>query len=418
MRGQGLLTYPFFIGYRYSFSRKRNRFTGIVALISMLGMALGVASLIVVLSVMNGFSAELRERILSLVPHGYVTFGNEQSLQWPDIMDEIADMPGIVAVAPFLRQQVLLGAGSSLQGARLFGVSPDDEAQVSRVANTLIAGHLSAIETQAFGVVLGATLARMIGVGLGDTVVVTLPHLTVTPLGVFPRSKKLTVVGLFQVGAQQDAQQAYVSLDTAQRLLNQAGGVSGLQVRTDDLFTAPHTMQRIGERLGPEVSTVDWSQTQGSLFRAVRMEKMTVALLLLSVVAVAAFNIVSTLVMSVAEKRGDIAVLRTLGADAHGVMTIFVIHGLSLALLGVLAGGVIGVLLSLNIAQLSGWVEALTGAVLFDPDVYFISALPAVLEWSDVLMVVLASLALGIIATIYPAWRASRISPAEVLRYV
>lgn len=410
--------YPLFIGYRYSFSRKRNRFTALVSVISMFGMALGVASLIVVLSVMNGFAAELRDRILSLVPHGYVNFlDDDAGRQWAESMRRVADMPGVVAVAPFLREQVLLGAGSAMQGARLFGISPADEARVSRVANTLVAGRLAAIETEPFGVVLGTSLARMVGVGVGDTVVVTLPHLTVTPLGAFPRSKRLTVVGLFQVGAQQDAEQAYVSLDTAQRLLSRAGAVSGLQVRTDDLFAAPGIMREVGERLGPEVNAVDWSQTQGSLFRAVRMEKITVALLLLSVVAVAAFNIVSTLVMSVAEKRGDIAVLRTLGADARGIMTIFIIHGLSLALLGVATGAVIGVLLSLNIAELTRSVETLTGLVLFDPDVYFISALPALLEWSDVLTVVLASLALGTIATLYPAWRASRIAPAEVLRY-
>lgn len=412
-----LRVYPLFIGLRYSFSRKRNRFTAIVSVISMLGMALGVASLIVVLSVMNGFAQELRGRILSLVPHGYVHFDADTGTHWPALMQKVADTPGVVAVAPFLREQVLLGSGSSLQGARLFGVSPTDEARVSQVANTLVAGRFPAIAQEPFGVVLGATLARMIGVGMGDDVVVTLPHLTVTPLGAFPRSKRLTVVGLFQVGAQQDAEQAYVSLATAQRLLNSGDSVSGLRVKTDDLFTAPGVLRRIGERLGPQVDVVDWSQTQGSLFRAVRMEKITVALLLLSVVAVAAFNIVSTLVMSVTEKRGDIAVLRTLGADARGVMTIFIIHGLSLALLGVSVGCLLGVLLSLNIAGLTRWAEALTGTVLFDPTVYFISALPAVLEVNDVFAVVSASLGLGAIATLYPAWRASRIAPAEVLRY-
>lgn len=413
-----LRTYPLYIGYRYSFSRKRNRFTAIVSVISMLGMALGVASLIVVLSVMNGFAAELRGRILSLVPHGYVNFPDaDTGTRWPELMEKTAGTPGVVAAAPFLREQVLLGSGSALQGARLFGVSPADEARVSRVANTLVAGRLSSIEEQPFAVVLGTTLARMVGVGVGDEVIVTLPHLTVTPLGAFPRSKRLAVTGLFQVGAQQDAEQAYVSLATAQRLMNRPDSVSGLQVRTDDVFQAPGTMQRVGDRLGAGVTTVDWSQTQGSLFRAVRMEKITVALLLLSVVAVAAFNIVSTLVMSVAEKRGDIAVLRTLGADARGIMTIFIMHGLSLALLGVSVGCGIGVLLSLNIAELTHWAETLTGRVLFDPSVYFISALPAVLETSDVLAVVLASLGLGAVATLYPAWRASRIAPAEVLRY-
>lgn len=414
----GLRGYPLFIGYRYSFSRKRNRFTAIVAAISMLGMALGVASLIVVLSIMNGFADELRARILSVVPHGYVYLPEaDATAKWPALMREAADIPGVVAVAPFLREQVLLGSGSSLQGARLLGIASAEEARVSRVANTLVAGRLASIEEVPFGTVLGTSLARMLGVGIGDDVIVTLPKLTVTPLGVFPRSKRLTVTGLFQVGAQQDAEQAYVSLNTAQRLMDRPGGVTGLQVRTDDLFMAPAIMGHIGERLGPGVTAVDWSQTQGSLFRAVRMEKITVALLLLSVVAVAAFNIVSTLVMSVTEKRADIAVLRTLGADARGIMMIFIMHGLSLALLGVSVGCVIGVALSLNIAELTRWVETVSGVVLFDPSVYFISALPAMLEWGDVLTVVCASLGLGVIAALYPAWRASRISPAEVLRY-
>ncbi|MFN2288243.1 MAG: lipoprotein-releasing ABC transporter permease subunit [Chromatocurvus sp.] len=414
----GLRSYPLFIGYRYSFSRKRHRFTAIVAIISMLGMALGVASLIVVLSVMNGFADELRGRILSVVPHGYVYIPEaDVAARWPDLMREVADIPGVVAVAPFLREQVLLGSGGSMQGARLLGIASAEEGKVSRVANTLVAGRLASIEQVPYSIVLGTALARMLGVGMGDDVIVTLPNLTVTPLGVFPRSKRLTVTGLFQVGAQQDAEQAYVSLNTAQRLTDRPGDVSGLQVKTDDLFMAPSIMGRVRERLGPGVTAVDWSQTQGSLFRAVRMEKITVALLLLSVVAVAAFNIVSTLVMSVTEKRADIAVLRTLGADARGIMTIFIIHGLSLALLGVSVGCVTGVALSLNIAELTRWVETVSGVVLFDPSVYFISTLPAVLEWGDVLAVVCASLGLGAVASVYPAWRASRIAPAEVLRY-
>ncbi len=414
----GPRTYPLFIGYRYSFSRKRNRFTAVVSMVSMLGMALGVASLITVLSVMNGFAAELRDRILSLVPHGYVNFtDDEAAARWPAFMHDVAGLPGVIAAAPYIREQVLLGAGNALQGSELIGISSADEARVSRTAGTLVAGRLSSIDSEPFTIVLGTTLARMIGVDMGDEVVVTLPHLTVTPLGVFPRSKRLTVVGLFEVGAQQDAEQAFVSLQTAQRLLDRGSRVSGLQVKTRDLFAAPGIMQSVGEHLAGAATTVDWTQSQGSLFRAVRMEKITVSLLLLSVVAVAAFNIVSTLVMSVTEKRGDIAVLRTLGADARGIMTIFIIHGLSLAVFGIATGALIGVLLALNIAELTSALESLTGAVLFDPSVYFISSLPAELQIGDVVAVIVASLGLGMVATLYPAWRASRIAPAEVLRY-
>jgi lipoprotein-releasing system permease protein len=410
--------YPLFIGLRYSFSRQRNRFTALVSLVSLLGMVLGVASLIVVLSVMNGFAAELRERILALVPHGYIEFDDPAlAADWERIAEDIARDPAVRGVAPFLREKTLLGAGGPQQGAVLIGIDSARESAVSRMPATLVAGRLADLDEQSFGVILGVTLARLLGVGIGDDVRATLPRLTVTPLGAFPRVRRLRVVGLFQVGAQQDAEQAYVSLDTARRLLGRERSVSGLQLRTDDLFAAPQTLQRLGASLPAGARAVDWSQTQGSLFRAVKMEKTTVALLLLSVVAVAAFNIVSTLVMSVAEKRGDIAVLRTLGADAPGIMAIFVAHGLALALIGVSAGAFLGVLLAARIGAITLWFERLTGAHLFDPSVYFISGLPSRLLWTDVVSVAAASLFLGLAATLYPAWRATRIAPAEVLRY-
>jgi lipoprotein-releasing system permease protein len=409
--------YPLFIGLRYSFSRKRNRFTAVVSLVSMLGMVLGVASLIVVLSVMNGFAMELRERILSLVPHGYLEFRDPQdAADWQDTREQALTHPRVEAVAPFLRSKVLLAGSGSLQGATLFGVLPSAERDVSRLAGSMVEGSLERMEETPFGLVLGASLARMMALRVGDSVVVTLPQLTVTPLGAFPRSKRLTVVGVFQVGAQQDAEQVYVSLATAQRLLGAGDAVTGLQVRSDSLFAAPQVMAELGARL-PALHATDWSQTQGSLFRAVRMEKITVALLLLSVVAVAAFNIVSTLVMSVTEKRGDIAVLRTLGASAGSMMAVFMVHGLALALFGIGVGAVLGVVAALNISSLVAWLEGLTGTMLFDPSVYFITSLPSQLQAADVVAVLAASLLLSLLATVYPALRAARIAPAEVLRY-
>jgi lipoprotein-releasing system permease protein len=265
-------------------------------------------------------------------------------------------------------------------------------------------------------VVLGATLARMLGVGIGDTVRVTLPRFTATPLGLFPRSRRLEVVGLFRVGAEQDAELAYVSLDTASRLLGDDGLPTGLKLRTADLFEAPATLERLAATLPHGVRPVPWSDTQGSLFRAVRMEKLTVSLLLLSVVAVAAFNIVATLVMSVAEKREDIAVLRTLGADPPAILRLFVVHGAALACLGVAVGAALGVVLALSVDRIAAALEGLLQARLFDPAVYFITGLPAELRWSDVAAVVAASLALGLVATLYPAWRASQVAPAEALR--
>ncbi|MEZ5572321.1 MAG: lipoprotein-releasing ABC transporter permease subunit [Halioglobus sp.] len=415
--GNTIANYAPFIGVRYSFSRKRNRFTSVIATVSMLGMVLGVASLIVVLAVMNGFAGELRGRILSLVPHGFVESTQGGIVQWPELMDQIKRNADVVAVAPFITEKAILGNGAMRRGAVLTAVDPHLESGVSNLADAMIAGELSSLQAEGFNVVLGATLAGILRVMPGDYVEVTVPRLTVTPLGLFPRSKRLLVTGLFQIGAQPDSFQAYVSLATGQKLLGSKGRVDGLQVKTNDLFGAPQVMRALAGDLPASYRVKDWSETQGSLFRAVKLEKLMVSLLLLSVVAVAAFNIVSTLVMSVAEKRRDIAVLRTMGARASGVMAIFVAHGLVLAAVGITLGALIGVVLASNIAAITANMEHILGMKLFDPSVYFISELPAELQFSDVAIVVIASFILSLIATLYPAWRAARIAPAEVLRY-
>ena len=415
-RGHAISKYATFIGLRYSFSRKRNRFTSVIALVSMLGMVLGVASLVTVLSVMNGFGAELRGRILSLVPHGFVS-APDGITQWQALADDIQALESVVAVSPYISDKVILGNGRSLRGAVLTAIDPQLESNVSRIPAAMIQGSLESLQQPGFSVVLGASLARILGLRLGDSVQVTVPRLTFTPMGAFPRSKRLTVTGIFEVGAQPDTYQAYVSLRSGQRLLGPSQGVDGLQLKTVDLYTAPQTMRAVAASLPAELQVKDWSQTQGSLFQAVKMEKLMVSLLLLSVVAVAAFNIVSTLVMSVAEKRRDIAVLRTMGARAGGIMAIFVAHGLGLAIVGIGFCALVGVLLAVNISSITVFVENLLGVKLFDPSVYFISELPSVLMWSDVLAVILASLVLSLLATLYPAWRAARVAPAEVLRY-
>jgi lipoprotein-releasing system permease protein len=409
--------YAPFIGLRYSFSRKRNRFTSVIAMVSMLGMVIGVASLIAVLSVMNGFAGELRGRILSLVPHGYVEAEGQGIADWQTLMRELEEQPSIIAVSPYISDKVILGSGTVLRGAVLTAIDPTLEKRVSSIPSAMVAGSLESLDEAGFNVVLGVSLARILGVGPGDRVDITLPRLTVTPLGVFPRSKRLLVTGLFQVGAQPDTYQAYVSLQSGQKLMGERGFVDGLQVKTTDLFEAPTILQGVDPSLVGDYRLRDWSQTQGSLFRAVKLEKLMVSLLLLSVVAVAAFNIVSTLVMSVAEKRRDIAVLRTLGARAAGIMAIFVAHGLFLAAIGISAGALLGVMLATYVSEITLFLETLFGMKLFDPKVYFISVLPSDLQWPDVWAVVLASALLSLLATLYPAWRAARIAPAEVLRY-
>jgi lipoprotein-releasing system permease protein len=412
-----IANYAPFIGVRYSFTRKKNRFTSVISTVSMLGMVLGVTSLIVVLAIMNGFAGELRGRILSLVPHGFVESAEGGIAQWPELMADIQDIPGVVAVSPYITEKAILGNNRTYRGAVLTAIEPEAESKVSGLAAAMIKGELQSLAGDGFNVVLGVTLANILRVVPGDYVEVTVPRLTVTPLGLFPRSKRLLVTGLFQIGAQPDAYQAYISLPTGQKLLGAKGMVDGLQVKTRDLFEAPQIMQALAGELPAAYAAKDWSQTQGSLFRAVKLEKIMVSLLLLSVVAVAAFNIISTLVMSVAEKRRDIAVLRTMGARASGIMVIFVAHGLVLASVGITVGALLGVAVALNIADITAAIENTLGMKLFDPNVYFISELPADLQWLDVALVVVASFVLSLLATLYPAWRAASIAPAEVLRY-
>jgi lipoprotein-releasing system permease protein len=423
-------SYARFLGLRYVFSRQRSRFTVLVSFASMLGMTLGVASLITVLSVMNGFAAELQGRILALVPHAYVELQSaeqsgsaqtellgvdEAAANGRGLSARLLAHPAVSATAPFVRETVLLSGPYRQQGAILTGLDVAAQRAVTQLDAYLIAGNLEALQ-KPFSVILGSALARTLGVVPGDRLRVVLPQVTTTPLGLFPRSRLVTVVGLFEVGAQQDSQLAYSSLDTARRLVPR-GGARGLQLRTVDLLQAAELGPRLEPLLQGQGRYRPWTETQGSLFQAIRMEKITVSILLLGVVLVAAFNIVSTLVMAVTEKRRDIAVLRSMGATPGAIASIFLTQGLVLAVLGVVLGTILGVLLALNIADVVAFFERLFGAAIFDPQVYFISRLPARLEWTDVLFITLAALLLSVFAALYPAWRASTVAPAEVLRY-
>ena len=407
---------PLFIGLRYSFSRQSNRFIGVVSMVSLVGMALGVASLITVLSVMNGFGGELRDRILSLVPHLQVEA--ETSIDdWQVLAARLTAEPGVLGAAPYISSKALLSSYRVVRGSRVTAIDPAAERAVSQVGAFMVAGSFDALREERYGIVLGSLQSRALGANLGDTVELTVPRLTITPLGSFPRSKRFTVVGIFEVGAQLDSEQAYVSLDAGQRLFGMGDGVAGLRVRLDDLFTAPAVAERLLSKLGNDYRVRDWGRSQGNLFAAIRMEKTMMTVLLLSVVAVAAFNIISTLTMAVTEKRSDIAVLRTRGARSGSVMAIFVAQGLLLAGVGVGAGALVGVLLALNISEVTLIIEQITGTKLFNPQVYFISDLPSRLEWRDVALVSGLAMGLSLLATLFPAWRAARVAPAEVLRY-
>ena len=402
---------------RFSVGSGQRRFTRFVALASLLGMMLGVAALITVLSVMNGFSGELHQRLLSVTPDMTVLppdTSDENLSRWASLA---IDQEGVTGATQFHSGTVLLRAGTRSRGTQLIGASRAGLSEVLDVGPHLVVGELVDLEVQPFTVVLGADLARLLRVDVGDSVEVLLPRLTVSPLGVFPRSRALTVVGLFAVGAPPDAQVAYVSQHTADKLLGRTGE-RGVQLRLTDRSQVAMVSSALASVTAERPVISDWRSSQGSLFAAIKMEKITVGVLLTSVILVAAFNLVSTLTLSVTEKRSDIAILQVLGLTTGRLLMLFLGHGMMLAAVGITLGTLMGVSLALSISDLSLWIEALSGRVLFDPAVYYIGGLPSVLQWGDVLSVIVVAAMLSLMASVYPAWRASQIPPAEALNYV
>ena len=383
---------------------------------AMLGMALGVFALVVVLSVMNGFDQELKNRILRVVPHGLLSTA-EPMLEWQSLAKDIQGTSGLIASAPYIEGQGLVGYGRAVQGIQLKGIQPDAEKTISEVANFMLVGDLENLQPGEYGVVLGSLLARSLGVTTGDKISITLPKVSITPAGVFPRTKRFTLVGVFEVGAQVDQNLALIHLRDAQKLFRTGNAVHGIHLKFDDIYQAPGYMKTLKARLGESAIAKDWSQTQGSLFKAVKMEKTVVSVMLSIIVAVAAFNIITSLVMMVAEKRSDIAVLRTMGLSRGNIITIFVVQGGSMGVFGIVFGAFFGVLTAIFLPDIMALLETVFGLQVFDPDVYFVAYLPSVWRWHDTAVICAASLVVSFLATIYPAYRASRIEPAEALRY-
>ena len=406
-----------FIGWRYTRSRRRDHFISFISLISLLGMILGVAALIVVMSVMNGFEAELRGRILALVPHGFVEARDDHLRDWRTVAEDLEHTPGVVAAAPYIGGNAMLANRGPVRGVQLWAIDAAAEQRVSAIGRHVVEGDYASLAGTPFGIVLGDILARNLGVVVGDSVDVILPKVTVTPMGVFPRQKRFTVVAIFRSGSQLDSTTAFVRLADGQRLYQTGDAVSGLRVAMRDLFQARPLLQRWAADKNGEFVVRDWSQTQGSLFQAVKMEKAMMALLLMIIVAIAAFNIISILTMMVNDKRADIAVLRTMGALPRTVMAIFVVQGAAIGLSGILVGAAIGVPLALNAGAIVAGIENLLQMHLFNPQVYFISRIPSVVVPGDVVGVCILAWVLSIIAALYPAWRAAHIEPAEALRY-
>jgi lipoprotein releasing system, transmembrane protein, LolC/E family len=410
--------YELFIGLRYTRAKRRNHFISFISLISMLGIALGVAALIVVLSVMNGFQEELRARILGVASHAQVSGLNNTLTDWRSVAAVAAKNPQVLAAAPYVMGQAMVSFGPAVQGTIVRGVLPKDEDRVADIGQHMKAGSLSDLRPGEFGVVLGAELGRNLGVGVGDRVTVMAPQGLVTPAGILPRIKQFRVVGMFEVGMYEyDAGLALVHLDDGAKLFNLGERVSGLRLKLADLYQAPWVAEEIQAAVGDGYYVSDWTRQHANFFRAVQIEKNVMFIILLLIVAVAAFNIVSTLVMMVTDKQADIAILRTLGASPTSIMKVFIVQGALIGVIGTLMGAAGGVLLALNVETVVPAVERLFGIQFLAKDVYYISELPSKLMWGDVAVITGVSLVLSLLATLYPSWRASRTNPAEALRY-
>jgi len=415
---QPLQPFELFIGLRYTRAKRRNHFISVIALISMLGIALGVMALIVVLSVMNGFQKELRSRILGVASHVQISGVGNRLEPWREVMQQAIAHPEVVAAAPFVMAQAMLSFGAGVQGAIIRGIDPAAEATVAEVGKHMKVGSLDALKPGEFGIVLGAELARALTVRPGETVVLIAAQGQVTPAGILPRLRQFRVVGIFEVGMYEyDFGLAYIHMADAQRLYRLDDAVSGVRLRVDDLMAAPRIARELAQKLPNESYVADWTRSHANFFRAVEIEKRVMFIILTLIVAVATFNIVSALVMAVTDKQADIAILRTLGASPRSVMKIFMVQGALMGVIGTIAGVAAGVVLALNIDVVVPFIEQIFGIRFLAKDVYYISDLPSDLQWADVAVIASVSLVLTLAATLYPSWRAARINPADALRY-
>jgi len=414
------LPFELFVGLRYTRAKRRNHFISFISLTSMIGIGLGVAALIVVLSVMNGFQEELRSRILGVASHLQITGANSVLDEWPRVVTEVKNEPHVQAAAPYIMAQGMLSYGQAVNGAIIRGVLPTDEDKVAELGSHMKAGKLTDLHPGEFGIVLGVELAQSLGVILGDKVVVMAPQGQFTPTGVVPRIKQFRLVGLFQIGMfEYDSGLALIHMDDAAKLYRMGNTVSGVRLKLDDLFLAPEVARKVANKLSAtgDFYVSDWTEQHANFFRAVQMEKRVMFIILALIVAVAAFNIVSTLVMAVTDKRADIAIMRTFGASPRSIMIIFIVQGALIGVIGTLVGAFFGIIIALNIGTIVPFIEQVFHVQFLAKDVYYISDLPSHLVWSDVITITIMSFVLSLLATLYPSWKASKMNPAEALRY-
>lgn len=408
-----------FIGFRYTRAKRRNQFVSFISLSSILGIALGVTALITVLSVMNGFERDLRDKILGMIAHATVEARNGGMDDWQSVVDEARRHPQVEGAAPYVSGEVMITRGGEVSGTMLRGVLPEEEGDVSRVMDHIEGDAAASLREGEYNIILGWALARELGVRRGDRVTVVTPEARATVAGIVPRLKRFRVVGTFDVGMYEyDRGVALVHMRDAATVMRLGDGVSGVRLQFQDLMEAPWLAGEVGQSLGEGGYRIsDWTQEHASFFRAVQTEKTVMFVILTLIIAVAAFNIVSTLVMVVNDKRSDIAILRTLGASPATIMGVFMVQGAVIGVVGTVLGVAGGVALALNVETIVPAIESLLGIAFLAPDIYWLSDLPSQLRVTDVVRIALVALVLSLLATVYPAWRGARTEPAEALRH-
>jgi lipoprotein-releasing system permease protein len=406
-----------FIGTRYIRAKRRNHFISFISIVSMLGLIIGITALITVISVMNGFAAELQSRILGAVSQATITGVAQSMPNWQKALAIAEQNPHVKGAAPYVEREAFLRGNAASQGAIIRGILPDQEPKVADFGSKMIAGRLDSLAPSSWGIVLGRDLALQLGVNVGDKIVVYAPVISATPIGAVPRLRRFTVTGIFEIGMQEyDSGLAIINLHDAEKLY-QMSGPSGIRLKLDDLFVANKVSATLANRLGDAYLVRGWMQQHANFFKAIAMEKIVMFIILSLIVAVAAFNLVSSLVMLVTDKQSDIAILRTLGATPRSIMGVFMIQGLLIGVMGIVIGVVCGVALAINVPHIVDAIQNLTGYQFLPESVYYINNVPSELSWPSVGWITGMAFVFSLLATIYPAWRASRTQPAEALRY-
>ena len=408
-----------FIGLRYTRAKRRNHFISFISLMSMLGIALGVIVLITVLSVMNGFDQQIKKRVFSMVPAITVASDASWITNWQDLEEILRKAPNVTAVAPYAEGEVLLSNSGLVQPALIRGIEPREERKISELATKIIAGDIDTLTSHSFGIILGEDLASRLEVNIGDKITVITPEVSMSPAGVIPRFKRFTVTGIFRAGGGFgfDAMLAFINLTDAQKLLEMGEGVTGIHVNISDVYAAQQVSNQLAHSLTATARVSNWTDQFGAFFQAVSLEKTMMFFILMLIIAVAVFNLVCTLVMVVNEKEADIAILRTMGATPGMIMSIFIVQGATVGIIGTLLGVLGGIALALNVTDLVNWIQHVFHVQFLSSRIYFVDYLPSQLQSHDVLRISVCALVLSLIATIYPAWRASRTEPVEAFRY-